>query len=409
MRAVAASLALIAGTHACLHAAYTPPVYELPPINYSHATPDDPVARLTKRISTGQIKATGSDRDILRTLLHALGVPESSQVLVFSKTSLESSLISTANPRAIYFSDSVFIGYVPGGLIEAIGIDPKLGPVFYALDPADVREGRRSFVREKSCLRCHGGNGSRDIPEVFMRSVITDAEGEVLSPHDGEVTTDSTPLDKRWGGWYVTGDTFFQEHMGNRVSTGTKAPARTAVPDFGSKYLTTSSDIVALLVLQHQLDAQNCLTRAGQRVRRELLANKVDERYVGELPARVQSVVDAESQDVLDHLLFLRSPPLPRGIKASDAFSADFSSSSSADSRSHSLRQLSLEGQLLRYRCSYMIDSDSFRGLPRILKQRIESRLQSELASTQSAERYSYLSSAERLSILNHLSEASGH
>src|SRR4051812_21665466 len=62
---------------------------ERDPINYSTATPRNAVARLQERLASGAAKLKFEpDHGYLRSLLRALDVPESSQVLVFSKTSL---------------------------------------------------------------------------------------------------------------------------------------------------------------------------------------------------------------------------------------------------------------------------------------------------------------------------------
>lgn len=408
MRALAAALGLSVVAPLCARAGYTPPVYDQAPISYTHTVPDDPIARLAGRVSSGALKLAGPDKEILRTILRELAVPEASQVLVFSKTSLEASLISPSNPRALYFSDSVYVGYVPGGLVEAAAIDPKLGPVFYALDPADVREGKRSFVREKTCLRCHAGNDSREVPEVFMRSVATAPSGEVLSPHDGEITSDRTPFEQRWGGWYVTGDTGVKGHRGNRFG-GVDAPeAQAPLPALAGKYLSGTSDMVALLVLQHQVDTQDCLTRAGQRVRRALYANALGEDTAEGLPEKVQVLVDAQAQEVVDHILFLGAASLPDGIQGSVTFQKAFLEQAPQDSPGRALRQLSLHGQLFAHRCSYMIDSASFRELPRLLKRRVLEHLRSALQSTNPDDRYAYLTKEERSFILGSLADTVG-
>src|SRR5262245_53261151 len=60
------------------------------PIHYSTARPDNAVERLREGLRSGQVKLDyDEDHGYLRSLLQALGVPESSQTLVFSKTSLQ--------------------------------------------------------------------------------------------------------------------------------------------------------------------------------------------------------------------------------------------------------------------------------------------------------------------------------
>src|SRR6478672_6297095 len=83
------------------------PDYELPPVSYSDTTPRDAIAIVQKRIASGELVFAGSDQRILQTLLDALGVSAESQILVFSKTSLQRGRIRPERPRALYFSDAV--------------------------------------------------------------------------------------------------------------------------------------------------------------------------------------------------------------------------------------------------------------------------------------------------------------
>src|SRR5947209_11611205 len=71
----------------------------------------------------------------LPSVLKELNVPISSQTLVFSKSSFQLSQISPQMPRAIYFNDDTYVGWVNHGqFIEIATVDPKTGPVFYTLD-----------------------------------------------------------------------------------------------------------------------------------------------------------------------------------------------------------------------------------------------------------------------------------
>src|SRR5262245_4059277 len=65
----------------------------------------DAVSRLMDRVGRGEV-ALGRDGEggALAAVLAALDVPRESQVLVFSKTSVQAAQISPARPRAIYFS-----------------------------------------------------------------------------------------------------------------------------------------------------------------------------------------------------------------------------------------------------------------------------------------------------------------
>ena len=93
---------------------------ERDPINYSEAKASNVVTRLQKRLDAGEAKLEYEpEHGYLRPLLRALDVPESSQVLVFSKTSLQRDRITPKTPRAIYFNDDVMVGFcLRGDVVE---------------------------------------------------------------------------------------------------------------------------------------------------------------------------------------------------------------------------------------------------------------------------------------------------
>src|SRR4051812_42503971 len=96
-------------------------------IQYATRPVDDAVARLQKKISSGEVKLTFNDaQGYLASVLEALDVPVESQVLVFSKTSFQAPRISPRMPRALYFNDHVSVGFVRGGdVVEVAAHDPK--------------------------------------------------------------------------------------------------------------------------------------------------------------------------------------------------------------------------------------------------------------------------------------------
>src|SRR5262245_46747772 len=86
--------------------------FEREPINYATAPVDNLVSRLEGRLRAGQthLKYEASF-GYLRSLLRELAVPESSQTLVYSRTSLQRQRIGPRTPRAIYFSDEAYVGF----------------------------------------------------------------------------------------------------------------------------------------------------------------------------------------------------------------------------------------------------------------------------------------------------------
>jgi len=387
--------------------------YEQPPISYSSTQPRDAISRLQERMATGAPRFTGTDKEVVQSLLRELHIPVESQTIVFSRTSFQRTRIRPEQPRAIYFSDTCYVGWVPNGLIEVTAIDPELGPVFYSFDPAAAEP---SFVRDQDCLRCHGGTFVRGIPGVFVRSVFTDETGEPLLRFGSEVVDFRTPFTNRWGGWYVTGKHGTALHRGNVLARERKgelvvdlkqgANVSDLAGFFGTKaYLTETSDIVALLVLEHQLAMQNTLTRASQDCRRMLAYQKNLQRDLKEPVTEeltydsVKRVFESAAKDVVDDLLFKDEAPLPTGLAGSAAFQRAFLSQAPRTGDGHSLKDFHLDGHLFKNRCSYLLYSECFLTLPKELKRRVYARLAQALQATNPDARYSHLGAEERLRI----------
>ncbi len=104
----------------------------------------DPVADLKKRVANGQAKLEFEPKQgYLRSILTQLKIDPNSQVLVFSKTSLQTDHISPKTPRALYFNDEVYVGWIPGApLIEIMSVDPKRGALFYTIENTKQAPGR---------------------------------------------------------------------------------------------------------------------------------------------------------------------------------------------------------------------------------------------------------------------------
>jgi hypothetical protein len=405
------AFAVLAGTVPRASGQSTPD-YEQPPVNYSATKPSDAVAQLQQRIELGELAFAGSDQEVLRDVLRALRVPVESQLVVFSKTSLQRGRIRPDHPRALYFSDSVYVGWVPGGLIELVAIDPQLGPVFYSFDPQAARGAARKFVRDSDCLRCHGGAFVRDIPGVFARSVIPAASGEPLLRHGTELVDDETPFEKRWGGWYVTGYSGEVNHRGNAFGSeagdelvfelSSKRPVELSEFFDTSVYPQKTSDVVALLVFEHQMAVQNAVTHAAHHCRKMLeyqrgLQKAMNDPITDE-PSydSVKSVFASAVQTVVDRLLFRDAAPLPAGVTGSDAFRASFAQAAPRSRAGHALKDLQLRDRLFAQRCSYMIYSEMFAAMPAQLKTRIFERLYTALHDDSPKSRYAYLDADEK-------------
>lgn len=397
------------------------PDYEKPPVSYSATAPADAIAAIQRRLDAGELTWTGDDRAVLRALLAELRVPVASQVVVFSKTSLQRGRIQPGHPRVIYFSDDAYVGWVPGGLMEVTTIDPTLGPVFYSIDPRGFSRGAPKFVRDGECLSCHGGSFVRDVPGVLVRTVFPARNGEPLLRFGSAVVDDQTPFGDRWGGWYVTGYHGAAPHRGNAFAaeTGDQLEFKPAAerPDElsaffdTSAYLAPTSDVVALLVLEHQTSMHNTVTRAAFSARRMIAYQRGLQRTFKEPetdePAydSVRSVFNGAAQDIVDRLLFRGATELPAGVDGSAEFLRAYAAGAKRGKAARSLRDLELKGRLYSHRCSPLIYTESFAALPETLKVLVFARLRAALESDDPKGRYAYLPGEERRRIFDILLE----
>jgi hypothetical protein len=307
---------------------------------------------------------------------------------------------------------STYLGWVRGGVVEVADMSPGLGMTFYVLDHRDQEQPLR-FERTASCLDCHAGSRVDHMPGMMVRSVYPDRDGQPLLAQGSFLTGHASPLSERWGGWYVTGRHGDARHMGNAIARETKSGVQfdTATganrldlsPFFDTKpYLLPSSDIVALLVLEHQVEMQNILSRAATYVRlamrrQEVLRRELGEPPTDELQGSSLGVAKNQTANILRHLLFCDEIDLPDGgIQGGAAFQTAFASQARRDRLGRSLRDLQLKDRLFRHRCSYMIYSAAFDDLPPPLKAMVYRRLLDILDGRDDAEDFAHLNSYER-------------
>ena len=390
---------------------------EREPIRYSAATTRNPVASLQERLEKGTTKLEyESGRGYLKSVLHALDIPESSQVLVFSKTSLQRERISPRTPRAIYFNDEVIVGYCNRGrVMEISAADEMIGTAFYAIEQAPAE--KPVIERQTdSCLLCHSSSANMGFPGHLVRSLYVDRQGNPLLASGSFRTDHTSPLAERWGGWYVSGTSGKQTHMGNMICADARRPETVDNADGmnvldlkdrfkSSMHLTPHSDIVALMVLEHQAGMLNRLARANLETRMAQHYRREINKALGQPPdepsesarSRIRSVGDA----VVEYLLFFDEAKLTDRIKGTSSFAADFTARGPQDSKGRSLRDLDLETRLFRYPCSYLIYSRAFDSLPGEVKEYIYRRLWAILDGREAGKDGPRLSSEDRAAIVD--------
>ena len=371
-------------------------------IRYQSTPPNDPVARLQHRIEQGEKLSFQQPSGYLLSVLEHLKVPLSSQTLVFSKTSSQQPMISPATPRALYFNDSVYVGFVHGGdFLELAAVDPSQGTMFYTLDQRKPEQPK--FTRREECLQCHATPKTLGVPGLLMRSVLTAPDGVPDLYVEPFITTQSSPLKERWGGWYVTGTHGMQRHMGNIFIRDKEHPehldldAGANVTSLQGRFDTTAyptphSDLIALMILAHQTRMHDLITRVNWETR---LAQSPPD------PQRVNRAVEV----LLRAMLFTDEVRLESPLKGTSSFAGEFASAGPRDRSGRSLRDLDMNHRMFRYPCSFLIYSDAFNALPKPALDYFYRRLWEVLTQKDQDPAFANVTPADRHAILSILRE----
>lgn len=388
--------------------------FELPPIEYSKATPDNRVSKLEEALEHQKVDLRYEPRlGYLRDLLERLEIHDDTQLLVFSKTSMQRNRISPRTPRAIYFNDDSYVGYCQGGnSIEIAAADPRLGAVFYTVDQTN-HETPVIKRQTQTCLQCHGGAQTDSIPGFLARSLFVNASGlPILSEGSYEVDQ-TTPIENRWGGWYVSGTHGKQSHLGNLIvrDEAAKRPWKNEdgqnVTDLTERfttqnYLNPHSDIVALLVFEHQTYVHDLITKANFTTRQALQYERDFNKALGEPESnRLESTtrrIASAGEKLLEGLLMVDEAPLKGPFVGTSTFATRFTKTGPFDQQGRSLRELDLEHRLFKFPCSYLIYSPDFSDLPPDMMSYLKKRF-GEILAGQGGEKFDHLSQADRDSL----------
>ena len=349
---------------------------EHPLIQYASRPTTDRIATLMRAIADGTATLEPDPKTgYLAPLLRALDIPPQTQLLVFSKTGVQAAFTGPRNPRALYFDPSVVVGYIPGApIVEIAAQDAKQGVQFYTVDQGLPRPRIRRLT---SCLSCHVSSSTLDVPGFIARSHTVDEDGNVV-PQSGTHDVDHrTGHPDRWGGYFVTSEALQQynqrAHAGNITFSPGGVTSNQVFVDWEAtspetlRYPTSTSDIVSLLVFDHQMHAANLITRLNWE-------------------ARIGSEVTASVNSLADYLLFAgeAAPQVP--LLPQRGYAEWFEGRFPKDRRGRSLGQLDLAKRLLRYPCSYMVYSAAFDGLPAGVRQAVYRRMREVIARTFSSD-----------------------
>ena len=373
------------------------PAFDQPPHDYWQRPLTDRFTRLKEEVEAGRILLDGSgEKPFLLSLLRVLEVPVTSQMLVFSTTSLQLRLITPANPRALFFNEDVYVGYIPGGRIEVVSLDPALGGIYYIFD---IPRGTTPLRAERSnrCMNCHAAEETGYVPALVIKSVIPGVRGGSLDSFRHGETGHAVPFSERFGGWYVTGAQSFAPHLGNVIGQLspeglTKYPLEPGTHFDFAHYPVANSDVLPQLLHEHQIGFVNRAVAATYHTRALLASGPLDGAAIADL--------DSQARDFTRYLLFADEVPLPAGgVKGEAAYKTDFLHSRRPDAQGAALKDFDLQTRLFRYRCSYMIYGTAFSGLPPEFKQRVYHRLHEALDVAHPDAEYAYLPAAEKQSI----------
>ncbi|HXJ44531.1 MAG TPA: hypothetical protein VNH18_34915 [Bryobacteraceae bacterium] len=386
-------------------------------IRYTKGPVDDPVFRLQQKIDSGAVKLRYEDEfGYLRSVLKELNVPVSSQVLVFSKTSFQAPRIAPRTPRALYFNENVTVGFVrTGEVLEFAVQDPRQGTIFYTLD--QERASHPRFDRRDVCLQCHQSGATMGVPGMLVRSITPDRTGMPVMSAGGFITDHRSALKERWGGWYVTGNTGEQEHMGNAIVRNPMEEEKLPITE-GTRnvtdlshyfetgaYVSPHSDIVALMVLEHQTQMHNLMTRVGWEARIAMYENDAINRSLGEPASLVREStthrINAAAEELLEYMLFADETRLQGEVKGTSGFSEEFQKHGPRDPLGRSLREFDLKTRMFRYPLSYLIYTEEFDSMPQVVRNRLKSRLGEVLRAQDSGPRFAHLSASDKSSILS--------
>ena len=378
--------------------------FEEDTISYNKSPSTGPIMRLQARLDRGEVKLKFDPRTGWRdSLLAALEISPKSQTLLFSKTSLHRERIAPQTPRSVFFNDEVYVGWIPGApVMEFSEVDPKLGGVFYTLDQTETDKPK--FTRNNQCLECHASAKTMGVPGHLIRSFKTDDQGIIDLITGVSEVNHRTPLEDRWGGWYVTGTHGKVTHRGNLFGKAAFQKAEETPNYLGnltslkklvdlSDYASPHSDIVALMVLEHEAHMHNFLTRLHYETQMAL--------------SRYQQIryLRSMSEGFLKYLLFTEETPLKSKVRGTSGYTDYFSSLGPKDGKGRSFRQFDLETRLFKYPCSFLIYTEAFDLLPKPMREQVLQRLHEILTGKDTSPEFAGISPETRRAILEILVE----
>ena len=370
-----------------------------PPHSYLEWKPKDRFAELQEKAQKGEVKLdTTNDKAFLTSLLEALNIPVSSQIMVFSASSLQSEIINPRNPRALYFNEDTYLGWVPGGLVEIIAADPEMGPMFYVFDRLRPGGPVPNVTRSTKCMNCHADNATRRLPGLIAESLLVSRAGSSLETFRRDVQGHQIPLEDRFGGWHLTGQHNLSHNHANVMGIPNAGKNQIVPVEPGqysdlSLHLLPTSDILPNLMNEHQMGFENRLVYAIYTVRQLKSEGK------GMLGAAAKAEIEERAQELARYIVFADEAKFPaKGMVGDPAYVRDFLRDRKVSKAGLSLKDLDLKTHMFKNRCSYMLYTDTWKAAPKELKERVYYHMALYLREAPDAQ-HAHLAPGERVAI----------
>lgn len=267
----------------------------------------------------------------------------------------------------------------------------------------------------KTDFVCHSSSRTEGVPGHLVRSLDVDLSGQPMLSAGSRMVDHTTPIERRWGGWYVTGTHGSQQHLGNLIVRGRDVQepvdnsAGQNIHDLKDRfnvdhYVSPHSDIVALMVLEHQVLVQNRIAKASfdsrQALSYDAMMNRTLENPAGTRLESTTRRIQSTGDRLVEALLFVDEAKLTEPITGTSGYAEQFAASGPHDAQGRSLRDLDVTTRLLKYPCSYLICSEAFEGLPAESRDYVWQRLFEILSGQDQSEKFAHLSQDDRTAIL---------
>ena len=162
-------------------------------------------------------------------------------------------------------------------------------------------------------------------------------------------------------------------HLGNAIAPDPENPKQLDTSDSHNLtslagkvnlagYAAQTSDVVALMVLEHQTRMTNLIIRTAWETRVAQHDGKM---------AEAETRLNTDIDELVAYMLFAEETPLKDPVEGVSTFTKTFPQRGPRDKQGRSLRDFDLKTRMFRYPLSYMIYSEAFDGMPDWTRDRV--------------------------------------